>query len=91
MKYKLKVKPSKELGHKFEPFEIEIEEIGWDQRVIINDEYQKAIIDKELNFSFWSKIIFNNTHLTKEELHKYSYEEIHSFALTLIEEANKKK
>ena len=37
MKYKLKVKPSKELGHKFEPFEIEIEEIGWDQRVIIND------------------------------------------------------
>tara|TARA_Y100001973_G_C5159890_1_gene312933 strand:+ start:732 stop:983 length:252 start_codon:yes stop_codon:yes gene_type:complete len=71
------------------PFEVELKEITMDERIEIND----MIFDSDLpkNFSFFVKLIEIGTELSKDDLHKFSNDEIYAIADEVIASANKKK
>lgn len=71
------------------PFEVELKEITMDERIEIND----MIFDSNLpkNFSFFVKLIEIGTELSKDDLHKFSNDEIYAIADEVIASANKKK
>ena len=71
------------------PFELELKEITMDERIEIND----MIFDSKLakNFSFFVKLIEIGTELSKDDLHKFSNDEIYAIADEVISSANKKK
>ena len=71
------------------PFEVELKEITMDERIEIND----MIFDSNLpkNFSFFVKLIEIGTELSKDDLHKFSNDEIYAIADEGIASANKKK
>ena len=70
-------------------FELELKEITMDERIEINDMIFDSKLDK--NFSFFIKLIEIGTNLGRDELHKYSNEEIYAIADEVISSANKKK
>ena len=71
------------------PFEVELKEITMDERIEIND----MIFDSDLpkNFSFFVKLIEIGTELSKDDLNKFSNDEIYAIADEVIASANKKK
>ena len=71
------------------PFEVELKEITMDERIEIND----MIFDSNLpkNFSFFVKLIEIGTELSKDDLNKFSNDEIYAIADEVIASANKKK
>ena len=71
------------------PFEVELKEITMDERIEIND----MIFDSNLpkNFSFFVKLIEIGTKLSKDDLNKFSNDEIYAIADEVIASANKKK
>ena len=71
------------------PFEVELKEITMDERIEIND----MIFDSNLpkKFSFFVKLIEIGTELSKDDLHKFSNDEIYAIADEVIASANKKK
>ena len=60
------------------PFEVELKEITMDERIEIND----MIFDSDLpkNFSFFVKLIEIGTELSKDDLHKFSNDEIYAIS-----------
>ena len=83
---KVKIKSD---GNIFKPFDIELKEINMDEREEINN----MIFDsqKNKNFSWFLKVIEIGTSLSREELNKYSNDELFSISGKVIEQANKKK
>ena len=86
----VKVKPTE--SQEFKAFEVEIPKITWKRRCELND----MMLDISNNgtnpsFSFWVDIILKFTKLKKQELNKYSTDEIVAIATTIFETANSKK
>ena len=74
---------------KFKPFDIEIKEVNMDEREIINN----LIFDSknEKNFTWFLKIIETGTNYSRDELNKYSNDELFALSGMVIECVNKKK
>lgn len=79
-------------------FEVELLDIGLDERTKINN----MVIDQMNNagqnidnhippFDYWTDIIFIGTDWTKEDVNKYDNDQIMAIAGRIIEKANKKK
>lgn len=74
---------------KFKPFEIELKDINMDEREEINN----MIFDtqKDKNFSWFLKVIELGTNYSRDDLNKYSNDELFAISGKVIESANKKK
>ena len=86
----VKVAPNEQ--QEFKSFDLEINDIDLDKRCELND-MMLEISNNGTNpsFSFWVDIILKFTKLKKEELNKYSTDEIVAIATTIFETANAKK
>ena len=86
----VKIKPNDEQD--FKSFEVEIPNIGWEKRCELNNLMVSANKDEETSLiNFCGEIVLKFTELSKEELNKYSSDEIIAISNTIFEEANKKK
>ena len=74
---------------KFKPFEVEIKEVNMDEREIINNCIFDSKIEK--NFTWFLKIIETGTNYSRDELNKYSNDELFALSGMVIECVNKKK
>ena len=87
----VKIKPSEK--QTFKSFEIELKELGLDERSKLNDNFTNAFNESNQlpKFSFWVDVIRNGTSLSDEEINKYPTEELIAIANKIFEVANKKK
>ena len=86
----IKVKPNEKQN--FKTFEIDIPEIGWKDRVALNNRMIEAEnSDGSPMFDFWGDIVMDYCKITEEEINKYSTDEIIAIANMIFDVANKKK
>lgn len=93
---KTKIKADKTT--KMKEFEVELLDVGLDERTKINNmviEQMNKAGDNMNNhiplFDYWTDIIFIGTNWSKEEVNKYDNDQIMAIAGMIIEKANKKK
>ena len=86
----MKIKPEK--NQDFKEFEIEVEQVTWENRCWIMDTYQGYLEQgKNPPFSYYGGIVLKCTKLDEDDLNTYSNHEIQSMGQQIFLECSKKK
>jgi hypothetical protein len=81
-----------EKGQDFKAFEIEVQEVSWENRCWMMDKYADYFQkEKYPPFSYYGEIVIRCTDLDEHQLNKYSNHEIQAMGQQIFLECSKKK